>query len=490
MIKRTKNKFIAIAMLSVVLVLAVLMVVLNTVNYTRVDQEAAELLSFLAENGGRFPEETSGTSGRGGEHSGESEASGEMAVSGETGSTEDAAATGEPGASDEMNASGEMSASGEMMESEEQAVSENTAVSTREMSASSEPGMGRGNGERKELRRGFTEETPYETRYFSVILEEDGTVLSSDTTQIAAVTAEQAEKMAQSLLAEGQTEGYYVNYKFLMQPVDEGVQYVFLDCTADRMAAEDFLKTSVFVSLCGMAVFFLLVLVLSGWVIKPMAVSYEKQKEFITNAGHELKTPLTVIGSCTDVLELEQGKNKWIDGIRSQIGRLGTLTQELVALARMDEGRTLEKEEFDLSVAVLEELEQFRVSAEQRGLTLSLDIQPDVIYRGNQASLRQLTAILGDNAIKYTAPEGEISFRLTKKGRKIYLVGTNPAEGLEAGDQSRVFERFYRGDASHSSETFGYGIGLSMAASIVASHGGKIGAFSADGKSFAVTVQL
>lgn len=460
MIKRTKNKFIAIAMISVTLVLVVLMTVLNVMNYAQVDQEAEELLSFLAENGGRFPDET--INGPRGEPSDEMGGSGEMAV------TEEAA-------SGEMAVTGEISSSGEM-----------GVVGPTEASGE----MGGPGGERKEQRRSFTMETPYETRYFSVTLSGDGTVLESDTAQIAAVTAEQAEVMAQSLYAAGQTSGYYVNYKYVMQPLDEGVQYVFLDCTTDRMAAEDFLRTSLLVSLCGMVVFYLLVLILSGWVIKPMAASYDKQKEFITNAGHELKTPLTVIGSCTDVLELEQGENKWITGIRDQVARLGVLTQELVALARMDEGKTLDKEEFDLSVAVLEELEQFRVSAERRGLTLSLDIQPCIIYRGNQAALRQLAAILGDNAVKYTVSEGEISFRLMKKGRKIYLTGTNPAEGLEAGDQSRLLERFYRGDTSHSSETSGYGIGLSLAASIAAAHGGKIDARSEDGKSFTITVQL
>ena len=458
MIKKTKNKFIAIAMLSVTLVLAVLMTVLNVMNYARVDQEAEELLSFLAENGGRFPAENGGPAG---------EASGEP--SGEMGAAEE-------GASGEMEVTGEISPKDEM------------PVAGRE-EASGEMGGGP-QGERKVPRRGFTVETPYQTRYFSVTLSMAGTVLESDTAQIAAVTAKEAEAIAQRLFETGQTDGYYVNYKYLMQPMDGNVQYVFLDCTTDRTAAENFLQTSLLVALCGIAVFYLLVMLLSGWVIKPMAASYDKQKEFITNAGHELKTPLAVIGSCTDVLELEQGENKWITGIRDQVARLGVLTGELVALARMDEGKALDREEFDLSQAVQEELEQFRVSVERRGLALSLDIQSGVLYRGNQTSLRQLAAILGDNAVKYTAPEGEISFRLTKKGRKVCLTGTNPADGLEPGDQSRLLERFYRGDTSHSSETSGYGIGLSLAASIAAAHGGKIDACSEDGTSFTITVQL
>jgi len=492
MIKRTKNKFIAIAMISVTLVLAVLMTVLNVMNYARVDQEAEELLSFLVEHGGRFPDEI--LEDPRGEPSGEPSGEASAEMSGEA--SEEEAVSAEEKLADDILALGGKFSEDERFISDDfvQAVADELETRMElpvetPVPASGEMGSGPSGG-RKESRRSFTMETPYETRYFSVTLADDGSILASDTEQIAAVSAAEAESITISLYAAGKTDGYYVNYKYIAQPVNEGVQYVFLDCTTDRTAAADFLETSILVSLGGMAVFFFLVLLLSGWVIKPMAASYEKQKEFITNAGHELKTPLTVIGSCTDVLEMEQGENKWLSGIRTQVGRLGMLTQELVELARLDEGRTVEKEEFDLSAAVQEELELFRVSAEGRGHKLSLDIQPGILYRGNQSALRQLTAILGDNAVKYTAPGGEISFRLAKKGRKVFLVGTNPAEGLEQGDQSRFLERFYRGDVSHSSETRGYGIGLSLAASIVASHDGSIHVRSEDGKSLAITVQL
>lgn len=491
MIGRIRRKFIGVTMISVVLVLVALMGFLNFLNFTQVDQEADELLAFLAANGGMFPEvlvyeetvydEASGELG--------SEPSTEMSTEiVESAEEEKPAEEGKNAQDGPRRGRG-----GKMFEEDAAYPGDGTFEgASGELMAQTEPvpGLGQGREMLRPTRLNFTEETPYETRFFSVTLGSDGTLVTADTTQIAAVTEAQAESLARQLQADGVMEGYSGHYKFLAQDVEEGVQYVFLDCTSDLNAAVKFLQISLLVSLCGIAVFFLLVLVFSGWVIRPMAASYDKQKQFITNAGHEIKTPLSVIGSCTEVLEMEQGENKWTTAIQTQVERLGVLTQELIALARMDEAQAPRHEEFDLSVAVEEELEQFRVLAERRGLTLELEIQPDIRYRGNESDLRQLAAILGDNAVNYTAPEGKILFRLFRKGRKVMLVGENPAQGFVPGSQPQLFERFYRGDTSHNSETTGYGIGLSMAESIAEAHGGKISAFSADGKSLTITVRL
>lgn len=482
MIRRIRRKFIGITMISVVLVLAVLMGFLNFLNFKQVDQEADELLAFLVENGGMFPEVLVY------EETVYDEASGELSSEPSTEmSTEVAEAVEDSKSTEEEEP--RRGRGGKMYE--EDVASSNNGASN-EPTAQTEPGpdFSLGRETYRPARLNFTEETPYETRFFSVTLDPDGTLVTADTTQIAAVTETQAETIARNLQLEGLREGYSGNYKYLAQDVEDGVQYVFLDCTNDLNAAEKFLRISLLVSLCGILVFFLLVLVLSGWVIRPMSASYDKQKQFITNAGHELKTPLSVIGSCTEVLEMEQGESKWTSAIHTQVERLGILTQELIALARMDEGHKLAKEEFDLSKAVQEELEPFCALAERKGLSLALDIQPAIQYRGKESDLRQLAAILGDNAVKYTVPEGEMTFRLFRKGRKVMLVGSNPAQGFEPGPQPQLFERFYRGDASHNSETTGYGIGLSMAESIVSAHGGEISAISEDGKSLTITVQL
>jgi len=336
-----------------------------------------------------------------------------------------------------------------------------------------------------------TPETPYEIRYFSVKLESDGTSNFADTGRIAAISVEEAVTMAQKLLRSGKSSGYDGNYKYLAKKANQETLYVFLDCTRDLSSFQEFFSISLFVSFCGILTVFLMVLVLSKRAIRPMAESYNKQRQFITNAGHEIKTPLAIIDSCTEVIEIEQGSNKWTEGIREQVQRMNALTQNLISLARMDEGSTdLSIEKFSLSDLVSEALHPFVLLAENSGLLMSVEIQPNLWYCGNKPLLRQLCSILADNAVKYALPGSEIYFDLKKKGKRLVLTCKNAAEGLTSGDQSILFDRFYRGDMSRNGEKGSYGIGLSMAQSIVAAHNGKITARSEDGASLTVTVQL
>ncbi|MDD3347824.1 HAMP domain-containing sensor histidine kinase [Oscillibacter sp.] len=340
-------------------------------------------------------------------------------------------------------------------------------------------------------RPGFTAETPYETRFFSVLLQKDGAVSYVNTGKIAAITAQDAISMAQSLWSRDDHRGYSGNYKFLSSTSQEGTLYVFLDCTRNLTSFQNFLSISALVSLAGILAVFVLVMALSRRAIRPVAESYEKQKQFITNAGHEIKTPLAIIDSCTEVLKLEQGESKWTNGIRAQVHRLSALTENLVSLARMDEGGgSLPMAEFDLSAAVSETLEPFALLAKNRALHLEQDLEASLILRGNEQTIRELISILADNAVKYALPESTIRFALSRRGRHSTLTAENTAEGLQKGDQSLLFDRFYRGDASRSSEKRGYGIGLSMAQSIVAAHGGRIEAKSPEDGRLLLTIQL
>ncbi|MCI2058059.1 MAG: HAMP domain-containing histidine kinase [Oscillibacter sp.] len=424
MIVQLRKKFILITMGSVIVVLAVLMGIVNAANYRKMDRNAGEILTVLAENSGVFPDSDKRPS----------ESDGALPAEPSEGG-KGAAAPGGP--------------------------------------------------------RSFSPETPYETRYFSVTLNDSGATASVNTGRIAAVSTKEAVSMAQKLRAGGRNAGYLGNYKYRTVKTDQGTQYLFLDCTRDLSSVRDFLSNSLLVSLCGIAAVFVLVMVLSKRAIRPVAESYEKQKKFITNAGHELRTPLTVIDSCTEVLEMEQGGNKWTEGIRSQVRRLTELTQNLVSLARMDEGGdSFPMAEFSLSDAVNETLEPFRLLAENRGLRLCADIQEGIRLWGSEQLLRQLCSILADNAVKYALPDSEIRFSLCRRGKKAVLTCVNRTQGLQRGDQDVLFDRFYRGDASRSSEKGGSGIGLSMARSIAAAHHGKISARSDDGESLTVTLQL
>ncbi len=338
----------------------------------------------------------------------------------------------------------------------------------------------------------WSAETPYETRYFSVTLNENDETVSVDTGKIAAISSSDAISLVQSLSASGKTSGYSGNYKFCTATNSSGQTiYIFLDCTRDLSSVRQFLRYSLLISLGGIVAIFFVAVLLSRRAVRPIAESYEKQKHFITDASHEIKTPLAVIASCTDVLEMEQGESKWSQGIRSQVDRLTELTQGLVSLARMDEHTgLLVSEEVNFSELLEETVNPFVLMAQKKNQHFQLHCQPDIKIQGDKRMLQQLCSILADNAVKYTPDGGNIAFTLQQKGRKISFVAENDAEGLSVGNQKQLFDRFYRGDQSRSSQCPGYGIGLSLAQSIVSAHGGKIEATSRDGTSLTITVQF
>ncbi len=338
----------------------------------------------------------------------------------------------------------------------------------------------------------WSAETPYETRYFSVTLNENDETVSVDTGKIAAISSSDAISLVQSLSASGKTSGYSGNYKFCTATNSSGQTiYIFLDCTRDLSSVRQFLRYSLLISLGGIVAIFFVAVLLSRRAVRPIAESYEKQTHFITDASHEIKTPLAVIASCTDVLEMEQGESKWSQGIRSQVDRLTELTQGLVSLARMDEHTgLLVSEEVNFSELLEETVNPFVLMAQKKNQHFQLHCQPDIKIQGDKRMLQQLCSILADNAVKYTPDGGNIAFTLQQKGRKISFVAENDAEGLSAGNQKQFFDRFYRGDQSRSSQCPGYGIGLSLAQSIVSAHGGKIEATSRDGTSLTITVQF
>ncbi len=341
--------------------------------------------------------------------------------------------------------------------------------------------------------RFMTEETPYETRYFSVLLDEGGSVIREDTTQIAAVSPGDAVSITLSLAAAGKTEGSYGEYRFVTVEYDGGYTlYIFLDCSRNLDAVRTFLTDSIVVTAAGLLVLWGLSRLLSGRAVRPIAESYEKQKSFITNAGHELKTPLAVIESSTDVIEIESGESRWTRSIHSQVERLSTLTQQLIALARMDEnaGQKPALQDLDVSEAVEKALDPFLLLAEAEGRELTADLAPELHAQADRDSLEKITAILADNALKYAAPGGAIRFTLAKDGGHILLRSENPAEGISPGKQEKLFDRFYRGDASRSSEKPGYGLGLPLARSLAEAMGGSLTAHSPDGNRLIFTLRL
>ena len=230
----------------------------------------------------------------------------------------------------------------------------------------------------------------------------------------------------------------------------------------------------------SVAAVLLLVVLLSRRAIDPVVRGAEQQKQFITDAGHELKTPITVIATSLKVLEMEVGPQKWIDKARAQTEKLRALVDSLVTLSRMDEERSpLRMEPFPVSDAVAETAESFRQVAQDGGRALELSIAPDLTYTGDQCAVRQLTSILLDNAVKYAAPGAPVSLSLEKSHGGVTLRVSNACENAEDIDTARLFDRFYR--AGPSSTSGGFGIGLSIARGIVQGHHGAFSVAAENG---------
>ena len=253
------------------------------------------------------------------------------------------------------------------------------------------------------------------------------------------------------------------------------MRITFLDCSNSLSSARTFLLASVVVSLLGLGAVFLMMLWLSGRFTRPMAESYEKQKRFITDAGHEIKTPITIIDADAELLSMDAPDNEWLHDIRAQTKRLAQLTNDLIFLSKMDEERPqLQMIDFPLSDMVGETAASFRSRAIKEGKTFTLDIQPMLTMCGDEKALCQLVNILTDNALKYSPKGGEVSLGLKETGKNAVLTVTNTCESIPEGNLNDLFDRFYRSDKSRSSSTGGHGLGLSIARAVVNAHKGRI----------------
>lgn len=335
-------------------------------------------------------------------------------------------------------------------------------------------------------------ETPYESRFFSVVLGEEGQVLETDMDQIAAVDREEAAAYAQGVAQSGRDAGFWGNYRYLLSQEEGGSRVIFLDCGRSLSSFRSTLLASVALSLLGLLAVLVLLLILSHRIVRPVAESYEKQKQFITDAGHELKTPMTIISADADLLEMECGENQWLTDIRRQAQRLTGLTNDLIYLSRMEEEQPkLQVIQFPLSDLAEEMAQSFAAPAQSQGKELEVSVQPMLSCTGDEKAIRQLISILLDNALKYSPQGGKLALKLEKQGRGVLLTVSNTtAQPLERDKLSHLFDRFYRTDQSRSSQTGGYGLGLSIARSIVLAHKGKIRAESPDGTSLSVAVTL
>lgn len=322
----------------------------------------------------------------------------------------------------------------------------------------------------------ISEDSALSARYFSVIFDENGEIIYSDVSHIAAVTQTEAETYAQNALIHQSYYGKIDDYKYCIRSTPSGYTAIFLQIAPQITGFLRIVVLSIgmgFLCWCGML---LLVIALSKRTIRPIAENFEKQKQFVTNAGHEIKTPLSIILANTEALELYQGESKWSQNIRTQTIRLNGLMQQLLLLAKMDETNSLQmtKQELSFSELLQQIIDSFSAPAQLHQIQLQTKIQPNIQFLGNAEYLSQLFSILLDNALKYTKKAGTISISLYQNENGIFLQQSNTCDTLEDIDTTRLFDRFYRADRARTQKSGGYGIGLSVAYAIVQAHHGTI----------------
>lgn len=490
MLKKLRRKFIAIAMLSVSIVLIAIVGTINIANYISTNEALDARLKLIAGNGGTFPDLL------------------EQKNMGVEGNKTDSINKGTPTLKEPPSGKTDVQPPEDMNQADlnENDIKENDLK-----------------------RHGISPESQFDTRYFTVTINSKGDVENIDTSKIASVSSENAAEYAKKLWKSGKKgdgkSGFAESCKYLTVDDDGSTMYIFLSCQRELSTIKTYILASVGISVFGLGVVFVMIYFFSGKILKPVSESYEKQKRFITDASHEIKTPLTIIDANTEVIEMIEGENEWTSSTRKQVARLTSLTEKLVFLSRMDEEATkLEMLEFSLSDAILDTAEPFKTVARTKGKKLTIDVTDKILYTGDEKTIRQLVSILLDNAMKYSgcsnagfekgninknnlnktiqtqndcattinpAPEIEISLKQSGKNRIITVWNTvDETANIKKGRQDILFERFYRTDTSHNSKTGGFGIGLSAAYAIVKAHKGKITAESKDGRSIKFTIVL
>lgn len=332
-----------------------------------------------------------------------------------------------------------------------------------------------------------------ESRFFTVEVGEDGSVKQINVDRISAVKDAEAEKYAEEAIASGDENGFVNEFRYSVINDGSTKRVTFLDCGRVLESFRSFLRASIIMSIVGLALVFAAITFFAGRIIKPVAESYEKQKRFITDAGHEIKTPLAIIKANLDVIKMDpDSTEESLQDIDEQVDRLAGLTNDLVYLSRMEEAEeSLVMSDVPLSDIVNETASSFEALAKDKGKAIELDIEPMLSINGSTKEIEKLVSILLENAVKYSDESEPIKVSLKKDGRNCTLeVSNRTAEEVSSESLAHVFERFYRTDESRNSATGGHGIGLSMASAIVSAHKGKISARTTDGHDFTVSAVL
>ncbi len=303
-----------------------------------------------------------------------------------------------------------------------------------------------------------------------------GDVVGADVSRISTVTEAEAVGMVRALSKAGRTEGTEDQFRFASVQTSEGdTVYVFLEVSNRRSAVLRVAALSALGGLAGWLLMLGLVVILAKRTIAPIAENMDRQRQFVTDAGHELKTPLAIIQANTEAMELIQGENKWSRNIKAQTVRLTELTRNLLTLARAEEVPTQGSfVPVDLSALTEKTAQMFQTPMEQKGLRLEAELEAGITVRGQEAQLSNLCSILFDNAVKYATQGSALRLRLHAGEKTCTLRLENACDKLPDCPPERLFDRFYRADAARTQSSGGFGIGLSAAQVIVLQHRGRL----------------
>ena len=331
--------------------------------------------------------------------------------------------------------------------------------------------------------------TPNNNGFSIAKIDENKNVIRSYRDDVLIKGKDDLQKLVTDAVNESSTSGYVGTYRYLKVNNDAGNLVLLLNTQRDLDSFHAFMRNSIIVSSIVILSVFILLVLISKKVIAPIQQSYQKQKQFITDASHELKTPLAIIRSNTDVLELENGDSKWTKNIQNQVDRLTSLVNSLVVFSRMEEKDTAEKVKFNLSESLHARIDDFEELASFQKKHITADIDNNIYYRGEKQAIVQLMDILLENAIKYATKETNINVTL-KKNKKYATMKISNQANVKKGDLRKVFDRFYRLDESRNSTIKGYGIGLSMAKLITEKHKEVIKAYAPEDGIFKIEVRF
>lgn len=332
--------------------------------------------------------------------------------------------------------------------------------------------------EQTDYRINLNAETEFRTRYFTVETGTETGEYEVHTEHISSMDEETAKDMADYVIANKRKTGYLNEYRYRITGDIESPDYViFLDWSDYLESQRITLHIAIVVSLIFAILVSVIFASLSSRILRPFEQNQKAQKQFITDAGHELKTPLAIISANAEVLKYKNGDNEWTQNIISQAGHMGKLINQLLILSRMEEYADADKREaVNMTTIINESLGKFSGVLESKGAKLEKKLGEEICICAVKNQMENLVDILIENASKYVSEEGRVYVELEKTGKRVQLKVFNTAETGEEFDTERIFDRFYRTDRSRTSSTGGHGIGLSIARRIVRLHKGSISA--------------